>query len=163
MMNNQFANATTMWESWFFSDNTFSHNHPMFGSSEVWLLQSVAGIQPHPAAKGMDRVLIKPSPPSKLDHAAASFDTPRGTVSVSWARKAGGGFTLTTTIPPNVQATVHIPSRAGTHVLEGDQGGELEQEQARKVQGRRVSAPHGSQPALIIELGSGQYHFHSTL
>ena len=25
MMNNQHANATTIWESWFFSDNTFSH------------------------------------------------------------------------------------------------------------------------------------------
>ena len=52
MMNNTFANATTVWESWFFSDNTFSHNHPMFGSSEVWLIQAVLGIQPHPAARG---------------------------------------------------------------------------------------------------------------
>ncbi len=29
MMNNEYANATTVWESYFFSDNTFSHNHPM--------------------------------------------------------------------------------------------------------------------------------------
>ena len=66
MLNNPFANATTLWESWFFSDNVFSHDHPMFASSEVWLLQSVAGIQPHPAANGMDHVLIKPSPPSQV-------------------------------------------------------------------------------------------------
>ena len=32
MMNNQFDNATTIWESWFFSDNTFSHNHPVSGT-----------------------------------------------------------------------------------------------------------------------------------
>merc|ERR1712050_515658 len=80
MMNNEFANATTIWESWFASDNTFSHNHPMFASSEVWLLQSVGGIQPHPSAKGMHHVLIKPSPPSALQHASASFETPRGTI-----------------------------------------------------------------------------------
>ena len=94
MMQNSLNNATTIWvchyhaqhniralarrthynptlkESWFFSPNTFSQNHPMFASSEVrrttsddtmfvlsspfcagqvWLLQSVAGIQPHPA------------------------------------------------------------------------------------------------------------------
>ena len=29
MMDNEFDNATTIWESWFFSDNTFSHNHPV--------------------------------------------------------------------------------------------------------------------------------------
>ena len=72
MMHNSVDKATTMWEAWFFSSDTFSHNHPMFGSSEVWLLQSVAGIQPHPAAKGFDNVLIKPAPPSQLTHAQAS-------------------------------------------------------------------------------------------
>ena len=82
MMHNSVCNATTIWESWFFSSNTFSHNHPMFSSSEVWLLQSVAGIQPHPAAKGFDRVLIKPSPPTALEHASASFDSLRGRIQV---------------------------------------------------------------------------------
>ncbi|HEY5481646.1 MAG TPA: family 78 glycoside hydrolase catalytic domain, partial [Verrucomicrobiae bacterium] len=28
--------ATTLWEHWEFSDNTFSHNHPMFGSVSEW-------------------------------------------------------------------------------------------------------------------------------
>jgi hypothetical protein len=28
MMNNAIDNATTIWESWSFSDSTFSHNHP---------------------------------------------------------------------------------------------------------------------------------------
>lgn len=37
-------------------------------SSEVWLVQSVAGIQPHPAANGFDHVLIKPGPPRQLTH-----------------------------------------------------------------------------------------------
>jgi hypothetical protein len=29
---NGMANATTIWESWFTSDSTYSHNHPMFSS-----------------------------------------------------------------------------------------------------------------------------------
>ena len=29
MLNNNFTNATTIWESWPFSDNTFSHDHPV--------------------------------------------------------------------------------------------------------------------------------------
>jgi len=56
MMSNPDANATTVWESWFFSDNTFSHNHPMFGSAEVYLMQALGGIQPHPSAIGFDKV-----------------------------------------------------------------------------------------------------------
>lgn len=38
-------NASTIWESWFWSDNTYSHNHPMFGSVSQWLLQSLAGMR----------------------------------------------------------------------------------------------------------------------
>ena len=44
--------ATTLWEHWEYSDNTFSHNHPMFGSVSEWLFAWVAGIQPDPAAAG---------------------------------------------------------------------------------------------------------------
>ena len=29
MLNNNYTNATTIWESWPFSDNTFSHDHPV--------------------------------------------------------------------------------------------------------------------------------------
>ena len=152
-MQNAFANATTIWESWFFSDNTFSHNHPMFGSSEVWLIQGVLGIQPHPAARGMhharrrlnrmtlarsltapvaphvagfDRVLIKPAPPRALHAANGSFETPRGTISVAWAWRADGHIALNVTIPPNVRATVHVPTS-------GDAGG------------------------AVIQVGSGRY------
>ena len=81
MMANPFSNATTIWESWFFSDGVYSHNHPMFGSSEVWLMQSVLGIQPHPAARGMDRVLIKPSPHRALFSMRMGPSTPREGVS----------------------------------------------------------------------------------
>ena len=112
MMSNAFANATTLWESWFFSDNVFSHDHPMFASSEVWLLQSVAGIQPHPAAKGMSHVLIKPSPPSQLEWCEAAFSTPRGRAAVSW-RRDGADLHLNVSVPPNVLATIHVPGKGG--------------------------------------------------
>ena len=72
------------WREWWIGiAGTFSHNHPMFASSEVWLLQSVAGIQPHPAAKGFDKVLIKPNPPAKLSHASGVYETVRGRTSSS--------------------------------------------------------------------------------
>ena len=148
MMDNAIVNATTIWEAWFFSDGTFSHNHPMFASSEVWLMQSVAGIQPHPAARGFDQVLIKPSPPAKLDRAAGSYDTVRGRITTSWTRGAAdaSAVTLKVTVPPNVRATVHVPAtstqgvREGSTVMEG---------------GRREAG------SVVFEVGSGNYEFAS--
>ena len=37
--------ATTLWEHWEFSDNTFSHNHPMFGSVSEWFYKVLGGHQ----------------------------------------------------------------------------------------------------------------------
>ena len=147
MMHNSVDNATTIWESWFFSSNTFSHNHPMFASSEVWLMQSVAGIQPHPAAKGFDKVLIKPSPPAQLEHAEASYDTVRGRIETKWTKGGGtyGGIELEMTIPPNVAATVHIPTLTG-RVEEASNPGEA-------LAGRHIRG------SLIIEVGSGTWKF----
>ena len=40
--------ATTLWEHWQFSDDTFSHNHPMFGSVSQWLYNWPGGINRRP-------------------------------------------------------------------------------------------------------------------
>jgi len=121
MTSNDFANATTIWETWGFSDARNSHNHPMFSSTEVWLLQTVAGIQPHPAARGMDHILIKPNPPSQLQHASASFESPRGVTSVSWKRSSvNGTIHLSVTIPPNCRATVYVPAVKSAEIFHND-------------------------------------------
>eukprot|EP01065_Artemidia_motanka_P025898 TRINITY_DN30832_c0_g1_i1.p1 TRINITY_DN30832_c0_g1~~TRINITY_DN30832_c0_g1_i1.p1 ORF type:complete len:944 (+),score=232.22 TRINITY_DN30832_c0_g1_i1:49-2832(+) len=127
MMNNEYDNATTIWESWFFSDNTYSHNHPMFSSSEVWMLQSLAGVQPHPAARGMDRILVRPRPPMEMARRApggkawvkASYETVRGTVSVSWELRVDKAFSLNVTVPPNMHAHVIPPCGAAEFVVGG--------------------------------------------
>ena len=59
--------ATTLWEHWEFSDDTYSHNHPMFGSVSEWLFAWVAGIQPDPAAFGFDRIVFRPQPVGRPD------------------------------------------------------------------------------------------------
>jgi len=162
MMSNPFSNATTFWESWSFSDSRYSHNHPMFSSTEVWLLQSVAGIQPHPAAKGMDHVLIKPSPPSALESASASYATPRGVIAVEWVRGSGSTFNLTVSVPPNVRATVHVPCllhRCST-VREGDESGERG-EGREGVRGGRVVPLSETLAWYVVEVGSGLYSWSS--
>ncbi|MCL5097867.1 MAG: glycoside hydrolase family 78 protein [Candidatus Omnitrophica bacterium] len=76
--------ATTVWEHWAFSDNTFSHNHPMFGSVSAWFYQALAGIQPAPDAMGFDHIIIKPNPVGDLHWVKASFDSVRGKIISNW-------------------------------------------------------------------------------
>ena len=163
------------WREWWIGiAGTFSHNHPMFASSEVWLLQSVAGIQPHPAAEGMHHVLIKPSPPAQLDACNASLMTSRGLISVSWSRQrrrarpdapsrssteACGSrpdeFLLDVSIPPNVVATVHLPASERMH----ERGG-LALCNARRIPHSGEGEGGGcGRGAIAVQVGSGSYAF----
>ncbi|NQU52665.1 MAG: family 78 glycoside hydrolase catalytic domain, partial [Bacteroidetes bacterium] len=44
--------ATTIWETWKESDNTYSNCHPMFGTVTEWFYRWLAGIQPDPENPG---------------------------------------------------------------------------------------------------------------
>lgn len=99
--------ATTLWEHWEFSDNTFSHNHPMFGSVSEWFYKALAGIAPAPDAKGFDRITIKPHVVEGLSWVRASYNSVRGPVRSEW-RKSRGVVTIKVTIPPNTIAKVYV-------------------------------------------------------
>lgn len=98
--------ATTLWEHWAWSDNTYSHNHPMFGSVSEWFVKALAGIRP-----AHDRVLIRPHPVGDLRWAKGRYDAVRGRVESSWTRE-GNRFALEVSIPPNLPAVVELPDGA---------------------------------------------------
>lgn len=106
--------ATTLWEHWAGSDNTFSNNHPMFGSVSGWFLRWLGGIQCAPDAVGFDRILIRPRPVEDLDWVNSSHDSIRGTIVSNWKRMEGeGGIEYEITIPPNTTATLELPNDGG--------------------------------------------------
>jgi alpha-L-rhamnosidase len=102
--------ATTLWEHWNFSDNTFSHNHPMFGSISAWFFAWLAGVQPEKDAVAFDRIALRPQFPPGLGWVRASYRSVRGPISVVW-RRSGPRISLTATIPPGCVATLHLPGR----------------------------------------------------
>ena len=119
------ANATTFWESWFFSDDTYSHNHPMFSSVAVWFVQSLAGIRPAADAYAFDRLVLAPRPPyfvrapggapeAGLSHVNVTWDTARGPVASAWTLDAASGaFAWAVEVPPNAVAEVRVPGKPG--------------------------------------------------
>ena len=80
-------NATTHWESWWRSEDLYSHNHPMLGATAEWMVSAVAGVSLHPTTTGGRQVLFWPRFPnsaSTICYAAATQGTRRGDFSIAW-------------------------------------------------------------------------------
>jgi alpha-L-rhamnosidase len=135
--------ATTLWETWKFSDNTFSHNHPMFGSVAAWMMESVAGLRPAPDAVGFDKVEIRPGAVRDLTWAKARYRSVRGPISVSW-RKDSGAFRLDAELPVGVSGQVWLPARNPERITES---------------GRPFTPIRTENGRAFCEIGSGRYAF----
>lgn len=146
--------ATTLWEHWKFSDNVYSHNHPMFGSVSAWMIQHVAGLEITPDAVGCDHVTIRPQPTADIAWAEVKYESIRGTVISRW-RRNDNNFTLQVRIPVGAEATVMIPTGDFTMVSESKRPVEdLHDPNCRLI---RVQSDYVS-----IHVNSGSYQFTAT-
>ena len=109
------SGATTLWETWRYSDNVFSQNHPMFGSVGEWMYQSLGGITP--AAPGFSKIMIKPQPAGDLNWVNCSYESVNGTIVSNW-KKEGDTFELRVKIPANTTAQICLPSSTGSKIME---------------------------------------------
>jgi alpha-L-rhamnosidase len=149
--------ATTMWERWdgwtrehgFQSPSMNSFNHYAFGAVGEWIYRFVLGIDCAPGRAGFERLILRPHPGGSLRSARGSYRCVRGLISSAWERR-DGAFTLRVELPPNVTASVRVPS--------ADPAG--------------VRDAHGGQPAgiadfpgapgareAVFEVGSGMHEF----
>jgi alpha-L-rhamnosidase len=113
-------NATTIWESWSYSDNTLSHNHPMFAGPTTYMFQSLAGLRVGAGARGADLLDLRPQPPpaaAGLQWVNASWVTVRGEVSSHWQWQSPTTLFLRLVLPPNMQATLTLPLSATQHSI----------------------------------------------
>ncbi|TCD01839.1 family 78 glycoside hydrolase catalytic domain [Pedobacter psychroterrae] len=139
--------ATTVWETWAASDNTFSKNHPMFGSVGEWFYRSLLGI--NSAAPGFKKMVIKPQPAGDLKHAEGSYTSPYGKIGSSWVI-TDQQFKLNVEIPVNTTAEIWVPLKYGEQITES---------------GKSISAVEGvvlqrkENGYAVIQAGSGIYSF----
>ncbi|MCC6144728.1 MAG: family 78 glycoside hydrolase catalytic domain [Candidatus Hydrogenedentes bacterium] len=143
--------ATTLWEHWEFSDNTFSHNHPMFGSVCDWFTKKLAGLSLDSRPNGFR---IAPQPCGDVTWASAWADAAAGKAAVSW-RIAEGKFRMDVTLPPNTLATITFP-KPPTGAL--DVAAILESGKALKEQAESDENMLFPDPERVV-VGSGGYHF----
>ena len=143
--------ATTLWEHWEYSDNTFSHNHPMFGSVSEWFYKWVAGIQADSSAVGFDKIVIRPQIISNVSWAKAKYNSVHGEIVSEWKREKNT-FHLDITIPVNSTATIYLPSNDEVKIKES--GTDITNVKDINF----VKFENGS---AIFTVGSGDYSFES--
>ncbi len=144
------SGATTIWETWKYSDNTYSQNHPMFGSVGEWMYQSLGGIKS--GAPGFKEIIIKPQPAKDLKWTKCSYNSVRGKIVSNW-KVENGVYKLSVTIPANTKAKVYIPS-SSNQIKEN--GKSVSQDSNIKVMGE-------TDGFCCLEVASGTYNFESKI
>ncbi|HUR11784.1 MAG TPA: family 78 glycoside hydrolase catalytic domain [Flavitalea sp.] len=143
--------ATTLWESWAQSENTYSKNHPMFGSISEWFYRSLGGI--NSLSPGFGRILIRPQPAGDLQWVNTTYQSIRGKIVTAW-RRNGKSFQLQIEIPPNTTAEINMPSKADGPVTENGIP-------VSKI--KEADNFHFKNGYAVFSIGSGRYTFQSML
>lgn len=130
-----------------------SRIHTCYTGVSSWFTKSLAGIRPDPANPGFQSFLIQPVVAGDLTFAEGQTESPFGTIRSRW-EKNGDRFVLEVTIPPNSQATVHLPASDPAGVTEG--GTAI----ADAVGVTLLPARPGH---AILRVDSGKYRFESEL
>jgi alpha-L-rhamnosidase len=101
--------ATTLWETWKESDNTYSNCHPMFGSVSEWFFMWLAGIRPDPENPGFKKFLIAPSLPEDLNWVKCNYHSPWGEIVSNWERTKANEQVYEIEVPEGSLASVILP------------------------------------------------------
>jgi alpha-L-rhamnosidase len=101
--------ATTIWETWKESDNTYSNCHPMFGTVTEWFYRWLAGIRPDPEYPGFKKFILGPSTPEGLEFVNCTYYSPFGKIVSNWKKVQPGTVQYEITIPAKSSADVILP------------------------------------------------------
>ncbi len=148
--------ATTMWERWdgwtpekgFQDPGMNSFNHYWLGCVGEWMYSGVAGIDT--VGPGWSKISIRPHIDGALRQARVSYDSVRGRVESGWQKAAGGGLTLSVTIPANTTATVYVPAKVGESITESNKP---------IADARSVTFIRREGDTSVFAVGSGRYTF----
>ena len=143
--------ATTLWETWRASDNTYSQNHPMFGSVSEWFFKCLGGIKPDRSAVGFDSFEVVPYLAPELEWLDVSYESVRGRVACRWKR-VGQRVEMEVEVPVNATAVVVLPTENEDSILESGRLVKL----GSNFNGVAVA---DNRLGTGIEVGSGRYRF----
>jgi alpha-L-rhamnosidase len=151
--------ATTIWERWdgwtpekgFQDPGMNSFNHYSLGSCGEFLYGGIGGIRSQ--SPGYKTILINPVVGEGLTWARTSYQSIHGEIATSW-KVDGTQLALDVTVPANTRATVCVPASDAAGVTESGKPA---------AQAEGVKFLREQNDSVLLEVGSGVYHFASTI
>ena len=104
---------TTLPETWVL-DKDFkdaSLNHAFLGDISVWMMNSLAGINPHPKKPGFAGIIIRPQFINGISWAKGEYRSVRGLIRSEWKRE-GNQIELNIIIPANTEAELQLRDKS---------------------------------------------------
>jgi alpha-L-rhamnosidase len=141
--------ATTLWETWAYSNNTYSHNHPMMGSVSGWFYRYIGGIRPAPGSEGFNRIILSPSVDSPLTWVKCSYHSILGEITSNW-EKSDGELKIHVHIPVGATASIYLPAGGEDEILENG----LPLSDAAGIEFQGIADGR-----MVCRLVSGSYYF----
>jgi alpha-L-rhamnosidase len=107
--------ATTIWETWKESDDTYSNCHPMFGTVTEWFYRWLGGIRPIPEHPGFREFTLAPTTPDGLDSVNCVYHSPYGNIVSNW-KYEGDSYRYKMEVPPGSVAHVSLPVKSSDKI-----------------------------------------------
>ena len=145
--------ATTIWETWKESDNTYSNCHPMFGSITEWYYRWLGGIRPDPEHPGFKEFVLAPSVPDGLDSVQCAYHSPYGQIKSSWRKVEENTCRYEMTIPEGSRARVSLSLDPHQSIKMKRNQESVDSEYATVLPSGRFTLPAGD---YIITVSSAQ-------
>ncbi len=109
--------ATTIWETWKESDNTYSNCHPMFGTVTEWFYRWLGGIRPDPENPGFKEFFLTPATPPGLQYVNTEYHSPFGKIVSNWNKESSGGCRYEMVVPPGSVAHVVLSVKGSQKIV----------------------------------------------
>lgn len=137
--------ATALTESWQALAGV-SNNHFMLGHLMEWFYEGLAGIRPAPDAVAYNKIVIRPEVVGDITSAKGSYHSVYGMIKTDW-KLDGKTFMITVEIPANTTATVYLPAKLTSKIMQDD---------------KLLSGLKNENGKELVNIGSGVYHFKVT-
>ncbi|WP_340112578.1 family 78 glycoside hydrolase catalytic domain [Maribellus mangrovi] len=136
--------ATTLWETWKESENTYSNCHPMFGSVTEWYYRWLGGIRPQAQNPGFKVFTLAPATPEGLEFVNCVYHSPFGEIVSNWQKIGENSYLYEMKIPAGSKAEVKLNIANSQSISIQKEGVNFDHEKIEGLETGRFNLNEGS-------------------
>ncbi|QGY43492.1 Bacterial alpha-L-rhamnosidase [Maribellus comscasis] len=140
--------ATTIWETWKESDNTYSNCHPMFGTVSEWFYRWLGGIEPDEDFPGFKKFKLHPSVSENLNSVKCNYQSPFGEIVSNWKKETDKTI-YNFRIPNGTTAFVNLATSGKNVTIQKEEDSDFSSAEVKGLQSGKFDLTEGSYTVVI--------------